>query len=157
MVTFSRFHRRRRRPDIGPLLQVPALARARPRQLAELVPHTSSLRLGRGRTVVEAGTTARELIVILAGEAAVLRPDGSQVVFGPGAEIGGREALSHQRHAATVVATSTLDVVVINGPAVRWAHAEGIAELTPSASTPQSEPASRPQPHHPHRTLRLAR
>jgi CRP-like cAMP-binding protein len=121
--------RRRPRPDISFLLRVPALAHADPRHLAELAPHTDRLRLPPGRAVVRAGATARELVVVLAGEAAVLHPDGTWAVLGPGAEIGGCELLSHERHAATVVATSALDVVVVNGPAVRWAYAEGIARL----------------------------
>jgi CRP-like cAMP-binding protein len=134
---FVRSIRRRPRPDISLLVRVPALADADPRRLAELVPHTDRLRLPPGRTVVRAGATARELIVVLAGEAAVLHADGTWAVLGPGAEIGGCELVSHERHAATVVATSALEVVVVNGPAVRWAYAEGIARLT--RPVPQAE------------------
>jgi len=146
----------RRQPDVGNLLRVPAFAHGDPGRLAEVAPHADSLRLPPGRTLVQAGATARELIVVLAGEAAVLRPDGTHGVLGPGAEIGGCELLSHERHAATVVAVSALEVVVVNGPAVRWAHAEGIARLAPPASStsrPGASPAPRPDPHP---TVRLA-
>jgi hypothetical protein len=139
MLDFSpivRSIRRRQRPDFSLFRRVPALAHADAGRLTELARHTDRLRLPAGRTVVQAGATARELIVVLAGEAAVLRADGSRAVLGPGAELGGCELLTHERHAATVVATSALDVVVVNGPAVRWAHAEGIARLTPHASAP---------------------
>jgi CRP-like cAMP-binding protein len=141
--------RRRQRPDIRLLLRVPALTHADPRRLAELARHTDRLRLPPGRTVVRAGATARELIVVLAGEAAVVHADGVRALLGPGAEIGGCEVLSHERHAATVVATSALDVVVVNGPAVRWAAAEGVARLG------RGRPAPVPQAEF-HPTVRLA-
>lgn len=128
------FRRRRRRPDIGPLRQVPALAGAEARQLDRMVPHTTCLRLPPGRALVRAGEMARELIVILSGEAITEGPGDRLVVLGPGAEIGGREALRHERHATTVVATTPLDVVVVNGPSLRWAHAVGVARLAPAGS-----------------------
>src|SRR5918994_7449771 len=91
MFTFPRITHRRRRPDVGSLLLVPAFTHGHPRRLAELAPHTDRLRLPPGRTLVQAGATARELIVVLAGEAAVLHPDGTRTVLRPGAEIGGHE------------------------------------------------------------------
>jgi CRP-like cAMP-binding protein len=145
--------RRRCRPDISLLLRVPALAHADPRRLAELAPHTDRLRLPPGRTVVRAGATARELIAVLAGEAAVLHPDGTRTVLGPGAEIGGRELTLPERHAATVVATSALEVVVVNGPAARRAYAEGIAQPAPPAARPAASPSPRPDARP---TVRLA-
>ncbi|HLM62751.1 MAG TPA: cyclic nucleotide-binding domain-containing protein [Acidimicrobiales bacterium] len=157
MFTFPRITRRRRRPDVGPLLRVPAFAHGDPGRLAELARHTDILRLPPGRTLVRAGATARELIVLLAGEAAVLRADGTRAVLRPGAQIGGCELLGRERHAATVVATSALEVVVVNGPAVRWALAEGIAELAPPASLSASRPGASPSPRRdPKPTVRLA-
>jgi CRP-like cAMP-binding protein len=145
--------RRRRRPDISLLLRVPALAHADPRRLAELAPHTDRLRLPPGRTVVRAGATARELIAVLAGEASVLHPDGTRTVLGTGAEIGGRELALPERHAATVVATTALEVVVVNGPAARRAYAEGIAQPAPPAARPAASPSPRPDARP---TVRLA-
>jgi hypothetical protein len=157
MFTFPRITRSRRQPDVSSLLRVPAFAHGDPRRLAEMAPHTDTLRLPPGRTVVRAGATARELIVVLAGEAAVVRPDGSGAVLRPGAEIGLCELLMHERHAATVVATSALEVVVVNGPAVRWAQAEGIAQLAPLTSTSASRPGASPSPRpDPRPTVRLA-
>jgi len=141
--------RRRRGPDIAPLLQIPSLAHADPRQLVRMVPHTSSLRLPPGRALVKAGETARELIVILSGEAITEGPGDRLVVLGPGAEIGGREALRHERHAATVVATTPLDVVVVDGPSLRWAHAEGVARLGPATPATPAAPEPRRAPVRP--------
>jgi len=129
-----RRRRRRRQPDIGPLQRIPALAGAEPRQLARMVPHTTCLRLPPGRALVRAGEVARELIVILSGEAMTEGPGDRVVTLGPGTEIGGREALRHERHATTVVAATALDVVVVSGPSLRWAHAAGVAHLTPTAT-----------------------
>jgi hypothetical protein len=99
-----------------------------------MVPHTTCLRLPPGRALVRAGEVARELIVILSGEAMTEGPGDRLVVLGPGAEIGGREALRHERHATTVVAATPLDVVVVTGPSLRWAHAAGVAQLAPAAT-----------------------
>ncbi len=156
MFTSPRFTPRRRQPDVGAILRVPAFAHGDPERLAALAPHTDSLRLPPGRTVVRAGATARELIVVLAGEAAVLRADGTRAVMRPGAEIGLCELLMGERHAATVVATSALDVVVVNGPAVRWAHAEGLARLAPPAPRSTSRPGASPSPRPDLHPVRLA-
>ena len=121
---------RRRRPDVGPLLDVPALADAGPRRLADLVPHADRLRLPAGRTIARAGSTARELIVVVSGEAAVGSPDGRMAILPAGAEIGGHEVVARRPHPATVVSLTDIEVVVVNGPAVRWAHDEGLLRLS---------------------------
>jgi hypothetical protein len=46
-------------------------------------------------------------------------------VLRAGDEIGAGELVRDQRHAATVVATGDVEVVVVNGPAARWALREG--------------------------------
>jgi hypothetical protein len=148
MLSFTRSDRRRRRPDVGPLLQVPAFRHCTPRQLAEMAPHTDRLRLSPGRTLVRAGDRGRELVVVVAGEAAVIRGGRQVAVLTPGAQIGGRETLRHERHDATVVATSDLEVVVVNGPAVRWAHQECASGLAPQASRPGWSPARPPTIQH---------
>jgi CRP-like cAMP-binding protein len=89
--------------------------------------HSDRLHVPPGRTLVRAGETARELIVIVAGEATVRRRDGTTARLRAGDEIGGREVLRRERHADTVVAASPIEAVVVNGPAVRWAHQVGAA------------------------------
>jgi CRP-like cAMP-binding protein len=107
-----------------------------------MVPHTTCLRLPAGRALVRAGEVARELIVILSGEAMTEGPGDRLVTLGPGTEIGGREALRHERHATTVVAATPLDVVVVTGPSLRWADAVGVARLAPARPvSPVSSPA----------------
>jgi Cyclic nucleotide-binding domain len=119
----------RRRPDVGPLLDVPALADAGPRRLADLAPHADRLRLPAGRTIARAGATARELVVVVSGKAALLR-DGRMAILPAGAEIGGHELVARRPHAATVMSLTDVEVVVVNGPTVRWAHDEGLLRLS---------------------------
>jgi CRP-like cAMP-binding protein len=112
------------------LLYVPALRGADRRRLAELAPHADRLRLPAGRTIVRAGATARELAVIVTGQAAERFPDGRTAVLTAGAEIGGRETVERRPHPATVVSLTDVEVVVVNGPAVMWAHDEGLLRLS---------------------------
>ena len=149
MHPVSRIHaRRRRHQDVEALLAVLGLRGADRRRLAELAPYTDRLRLPPGRALAHAGRTARELIVIVAGEAAVLDGDGVADVLHAGARIGGDEVLRNERHAATVVTASEVEVVVLNGPAVLWAHREGLVAIGPSRpSVPAPALTGRPDAH----------
>jgi hypothetical protein len=151
-----RLRRRRRTPDIEVVLAVPALRHNHPRRLADLALHADRLRLPPGRTLVQAGRTARELVVIVAGQAAVLRGSGATAVLRAGAQIGGDEVIRRERHAATVVTTTEVEVVVVDGPAVVWAHQEGLVDRfgAPAAVT-DAPPARRPDAD-PHPPARLA-
>ena len=124
-----RAHGRRRRPHLGPLRAVPALRDADPRLLAELAPHTDRLRLPPGRILARAGHTARELIVIVSGQAALLSEDGRTGIVSAGVQIGGDEVVRRCPHAATVVALTEVDVVVITAPAVLWANRAGLLSV----------------------------
>jgi hypothetical protein len=146
MFTLPRitFPSTRPRPDVGPLLRVPALTQADRRRLAELVPSTDVLRLPPGQALVTAGAPAAELIVLLSGQVAVLHPDGTGAVLRAGTQVGLHELLAYRRHAATVVALTPLEVVVVNAPAVRWAHAEGLVRYAPPATPPTPPTPSLP-------------
>jgi hypothetical protein len=127
MDTTTRTSRRRRRhQDAGLLRAVPAFRGADPRRLAELATHTDRLRLPPGRMLVAAGEVARELVVVVAGEAVAHHDDGTTTALRPGAQIGGAEVVRHERHPATVMTTTEVEVVVVNGPAVLWAVREGL-------------------------------
>jgi CRP-like cAMP-binding protein len=130
-----------------PLRDVPALAHADRRRLAELAPHADRLRLPAGRTLARAGERARELIVLVAGQAALLSEDGRTEVLSAGAEIGGQEVVDHLPHSATVLALTDVDVVVLNGPAVLCAHHDGLLHLRTREEdtwTPTTWPSTRP-------------
>ena len=120
----------RRRRDIGPLLDVPALRDADRRSLAHLAPHADRVRLPAGRTIARAVDTARELTVVVAGQAALLSRDGRTAVLSAGAEIGGHEVVDRRPHSATVVSLTDVEVVVVNVPAVLCAYHEGLLRLS---------------------------
>jgi Cyclic nucleotide-binding domain len=121
---------RRRRPDLGALRAVPALRDADPRLLAELAPHADRLRLPPGRVLARGGHTARELIVIVSGRAALLSQDGRTGIVSAGAQIGGDEVVGRCPHPATVVALTDVEVVVITAPAVLWANRAGLLPVS---------------------------
>lgn len=133
--------RNRRRSDVALVRQVPWLRAADARRLAALAPHTDRLRLPPGRVVARAGDLARELTVVVAGEATVERDGAPPEVLAAGAQIGLAEVLAGGRHGATVVARSELDVVVVNGPAVRWARREGLGRPDRAERTTATRPA----------------
>jgi CRP-like cAMP-binding protein len=125
------FASRRRRPDVGPVLDVPALREAPGRHLMDLAPHADRLHLPAGRVIARAGHTARELIVVLAGQAALLSQDGrTAAVLSAGAEIGGHEVVERSPHPATVVSLTDVEVVVVDQSAVLWAQHEGLLHLS---------------------------
>lgn len=141
MFTIPSFIRSRyrsgRRPDIGPLFRAEAFAHADHRRLADLAPHVDVLQLRPGETIAGAGSTARELVIVLSGEAAAVHPDGRRSTLRPGAEVGGAELLAGGRHVASVVAVSEIEVLVVNGPAARVAHAEGTGQFGRQALAPR--------------------
>ncbi len=112
------------------MLDVPARRDVGRRRLADLAPHADRLRLPAGRMIARAGDTARELTVVVAGQAVLLSQDGRTAVLSAGIDIGGHEIVDRRPPAATVVSLTDVEVVVVSGPAVLWAHREGF--LRPS-------------------------
>jgi CRP-like cAMP-binding protein len=125
----ARIVRRRLPAQVAVLRRAPSLRHADPRRLSALAPHSDRLRLPPGRPVARAGEAARELVVVLAGEAIAVHPDGRRTTLGPGTELGAPELLARRPTPVTVIAGADLEVLVVNGPAVRWAYAEGLARM----------------------------
>lgn len=125
--TLPRHVRRRLRSQVALLQRAPSLRHADPRRLAALAAHADRVGLSPGTTVTRGGEAARELIVVLSGEAVAVHPDGRRATLAPGCELGTPELLDRRPHPVTVVAGEGLEVLVVDGPAVRWAYAEGLA------------------------------
>jgi CRP-like cAMP-binding protein len=83
--------------------------------------HTDRLRPRPGTVVARAGTPAREAVAVVAGHVTARGGPLDGRRFGPGSWLGGDELLAGRAHAATLVAGRDLEVVVVNGPAFRWA------------------------------------
>jgi CRP-like cAMP-binding protein len=113
--------RARRRPDVSVLAEVPPFDRYARTSLAPLIPHADRLRLAEGAIVVREGHRARELVIVVAGALLATRDGRPVEALGPGTWIGGDELLADRAHDCTLVALEGVEVVVLNGPAYRWA------------------------------------
>lgn len=90
------------------------------RRLAQIAPHTDRMRLPGGTVLAEAGRTARELIVLLDGVAGT--DDGSATgTLAAGQAVAPAAVATAAPFPATVTADGEVEVLVINGPAFRWA------------------------------------
>jgi CRP-like cAMP-binding protein len=113
--------RARRRPDVSVLAAVPPFDRYARSSLAPLVPHADRLRVADGTVVAREGYRARQLVIVTAGVLLASR-DGRPIgALGPGTWIGADELLEDRAHDYTLVAGEGLEVLVLNGPAYRWA------------------------------------
>jgi CRP-like cAMP-binding protein len=113
--------RARRRPDVAVLAEVPPFDRYARTSLAPLIPHADRLRLAEGTVVVREGHRARQLVIVVAGALLATRGGRPVGALGPGTWIGGEELLTDRAHDYTLVALEGVEVLVLNGPAYRWA------------------------------------
>jgi CRP-like cAMP-binding protein len=71
--------------------------------------------------VVREGHRARELVVVVSGALLATRGGRPVEALGPGTLIGDEEVLADRAHDRTLVALEGVEVLVLNGPAYRWA------------------------------------
>jgi hypothetical protein len=123
---------RRRRHDTSTVLDhIRPFDRYPAKVVDHLGRHADRLRLREGTVIAERGRHAHEVVAILAGE--VRTADGpAGAPLEPGAWVGPRQLLAGEPHDRTLVAGPGVDVVVLNGPAYRWAAANlpGLADDT---------------------------
>jgi CRP-like cAMP-binding protein len=121
MTRSPRLRRRRRAaPDLD-VLAVAPFDRYPVRMLRPLTGHADRLRPAAGTSLAREDGRADQFVVVLGGEV-VVQQDGQPVDrLGPGAQLGATELLQGTRHDRTLVAGPDLEVLVVNGPAFRWA------------------------------------
>jgi CRP-like cAMP-binding protein len=118
----TRRHRRlRRRLHDTPLAGVPPFDRYPRRELALLAAHVDQVRVAPGVVLAHEGWMVRQVFVVLSGEVHAWRRGRRLRHFGPGEQICAAELLCGAGHLATLVAGDDLDLLVVNGPAYRWA------------------------------------
>jgi CRP-like cAMP-binding protein len=124
----------RTRPDLSALAGVAPFDRYDDRALAPLAAHSDRLTVPAGTPLAEEGRRARQVVVVVAGDAVVTRCGAEVGRLGPGAWLGARESLAGAPHAETVVAGDDLAVLVLPDPAFRWAVHElpGLATALPA-------------------------
>jgi CRP-like cAMP-binding protein len=111
---------RRAAADLS-LLAVAPFDRYPERAVRPLAGHADRLRLREGTELACEQHRADEFVVVLSGEV-IAHCDGQEVGrLGAGAHIGAAELLHGTRHAHTLLAGCDLDVLVVYGPAFRWA------------------------------------
>ena len=110
----------RSRPDVSVLRAAAPFDAYEERALALLAAHADRLDPRPGTPLARAGEHAREVVMVVEGEAVVMHRGGVERL-GPGSWVGAREVLGGDAHGVTVVAGDGLRVVVLPAPAFRWA------------------------------------
>ena len=110
----------RSRPDVSVLRAAAPFDAYEERALAPLAAHADRLDPRPGTPLARAGEHAREVVMVVEGEAVVMHPGGVERL-GPGSWVGAREVVGGDAHGVTVVAGDGLRVVVLPAPAFRWA------------------------------------
>jgi uncharacterized protein YhbP (UPF0306 family) len=83
-----------------------------------------------GETVVRAGTPADKFFIIVSGEAELARADGEKLTLGPGRLFGEVTIMRDQPRAATVTATSDLELLALDRDTFRDLISQAM-EITP--------------------------
>jgi CRP/FNR family cyclic AMP-dependent transcriptional regulator len=99
------------------LAELPLFSECSRRELEAVAAIADELRIPAGRVLMRQGTKGRELIVLLAGEAAVSRNGQAIATRGPGDFLGELALVTHRPRTATVTAATDLEVLAIEGGA----------------------------------------
>jgi CRP-like cAMP-binding protein len=110
------------------------------KQLEELAAHTDVLRVPNGEVLARAGHLSKQFIAVIDGYVDIATPAGHCSVAGPGTQLGADELLGGHSHAATISTRSESTLLVIFGPAYRWAMATSPGRSSPSASRSPEPP-----------------
>jgi uncharacterized protein YhbP (UPF0306 family) len=101
-----------------------------PRPADTILAALGSLSVPAGETVVRAGTPADKFFIIVSGEAELKRPDGERVPLGPGRLFGEVTIMRDQPRAATVTATTDLELLGLDRDTFRDLISQAM-EITP--------------------------
>ena len=96
------------------LRSVPLLSGCTKKQLEQVASITTELRLPEGTTLMTEGTMAHEFIMIVSGTASVQRGGTTIADLGPGDVLGELALIMHRPRTATGVATSDMEVLVVD-------------------------------------------
>lgn len=105
------------------------------RALTLLAAHVDQMRVAPGAVLAHEGWMVRQVFVVLSGEVHAWRRGRRLRRFGPGEQICAAELLCGAGHLATLVAGDDLELLVVNGPAYRWA-ARTLPDLVRTATGP---------------------
>ena len=103
------------------LAALPLFAGCSKRQLRHLAGLARDQQLDVGQRVLDQGAPARAAYVIVAGRAEVLRDGHPIAELGPGGVVGELGLLLQRDHAATVIATTPMEIVAVPRAALKEA------------------------------------
>ncbi len=105
--------------DAAHLDQIPLFEGLSRRERKAVAQHADEISLASGTKIVEEGRLASEVFVMVTGTADVFEGDDKIRELGPGDVIGEIGVLETYKRTASVVATSPIEAIVINGPELR--------------------------------------
>jgi CRP-like cAMP-binding protein len=113
----------RNRPayESSPLADLAPFSRLTRRELGPLAANADRVSVPEGTLVAREGWLAKEFIVVLGGEAIALRHGREVGRLGAGTQLGAMSLVDGVPNDVTVVAGTDLEVLVVHGPAYRWA------------------------------------
>jgi CRP-like cAMP-binding protein len=113
----------RNRPayESSPLAGVAPFDRLAPDELRPLAANTDRVTVSEGTVLAREDRPAKEFIVVLSGEAIALRHGREVGRLDVGTQLGGPSLVEGVPNDVTVVATTEVEVLVVHGPAYRWA------------------------------------
>jgi len=133
--------RARSNPTLRALAQIDLFRFCAAEQLATLLPNAGVIKVAAGTVIAQAGTSAQQFVGIVDGYVEAVDESGRTTVMGPRAQVGARELLDDRAHSVTFTARTAATLVVVFGPAFRWAAgdlgvAAALARPTPSPASP---------------------
>lgn len=134
----------RNRPDTTRFAGARLFEGCTPRQLTPVAPHADRIRVPAGGVIAEAGRSARELMVVLRGVTRVETPAGHLGCMVPGEAIAPHAVAEHGELPVTVTAVTDVELLVVNGPAFRWAVRELRTVAQRLGATPIAVPHTAP-------------
>lgn len=111
----------RRRVDISILADVAPFDRYSRRALRPLARHADRVTPAEGTLLASEGSRVREFMVVVRGHLVALSGGRELGRLGPGTHLGGAGLLDGGAHPCTIVAGPGVEMLVLNGPAYRWA------------------------------------
>jgi CRP/FNR family cyclic AMP-dependent transcriptional regulator len=105
--------------DVARLNEVPLFAGLSRRERKAIAQHADEIEVPAGTRLVNEGQLAYELFVIVSGTADVLVGEERIAAVGPGDVIGEVGVLETHKRTASVIATSPISAIVVNGPELR--------------------------------------
>ena len=99
---------------LGAVQSIPLFSTCNTRELREVAQLGTPIRMAAGTTIAKEGSSGRELLLVLSGEATCRAKGRKLARFGPGDFFGEMSLLDQGLRSATVVADSDMELLVLD-------------------------------------------